>query len=113
MAKVVSSGKAMLGRWAFLIGVVLSVVFGLFTGWSWLPVLLVVLGLIVGFLNIEGREVNQFLMAGTVLVLMGYMGGQTLTNISYLANIFNNLLTLFVPATVVVAVKSVFLLARE
>jgi len=33
MAKV-SSGKAMLGRWAFLIGVVLSVVFGLFTGWS-------------------------------------------------------------------------------
>jgi hypothetical protein len=109
----ISSGKAMLGRWAFLIGVVLSVVFGLFTGWSWLPVLLVVLGLIVGFLNIEGKEVSQFMMAGTVLVLMGYFGGQTLTSISYLASIFNNLLTLFVPATVVVAVKSVFLLARD
>jgi len=74
---------------------------------------LVVLGLVVGFLNIEGREVSQFMMAGTVLVLMGYMGGQTLASISYLASIFNNLLTLFVPATVVVAVKSVFLLARE
>lgn len=112
MAKV-GSGKAMLGRWAFLIGVVLSVLFGIISGWSWLPVLLVVLGLVVGFLNIGDKEVHQFMMAGTVLVLMGYFGGQTLSSVSYLGAIFNNLLTLFVPATVVVAVKSVFALARD
>lgn len=109
----VGSGKAVVGRWAFLIGVVLSVLFGIISGWSWLPVLLVVLGLIVGFLNIGDREINQFLTAGTVLVLMGYFGGQTLSSITYLQAIFNNLLTLFVPATVIVAVKSVFALARE
>jgi hypothetical protein len=109
----IDGGKAVVGRWAFLIGVVLSVLFGIISGWSWLPILLIILGLIVGFLNIRNSEINVFLTAGTVLVLMGYFGGQTLASISYLQAIFNNLLTLFVPATVIVAVKSVFALARE
>jgi len=112
MAKL-DGGKAVVGRWAFLIGVVLSVLFGIISGWSWLPILLIVLGLIVGFLNIRNSETNAFLTAGTVLVLMGYFGGQTLSSIAYLQAIFNNLLTLFVPATVIVAVKSVFALARD
>lgn len=113
MAKNEGSMKAMLGRWAFLIGVVLAVVFGLFAAGSWLPWLLVVLGLIVGLVNISDKEVGAFLTAGTVLVLMGYFGGQTLSNVSYLSAMFNNLLTLFVPATIVVAVKSVLALARD
>ena len=111
MAK--SNGKAMLGRWAFLIGVVLAVIFGFFTAGTWLAWVLVVLGLVVGLINISDKEVSAFLTAGTVLVLMGYFGGQTLSSVMYLSSIFTNILTLFVPATIVVAVKSVLALARD
>ena len=52
-------------------------------------------------------------MAGTVLALMGYLGGQNLSSVMYLSTIFNNLLALFVPATIVVALKSVFALAKD
>jgi hypothetical protein len=111
--KKTGSSAATLGRWSFLIGVVLSVLFGLFSAGSWLSWLLVVLGLVIGLLNIDEKEVGAFLTAGTVLVLMGYLGGQTLESVAYLSTILNNLLTLFVPATIVVAVKSVMALAKD
>ena len=111
MAK--GDGKAMLGRWAFLIGVVLAVIFGFFSAGTWLSWVLVVLGLVVGLVNIGDKEVGAFLTAGTVMVLMGYFGGQTLSSVLYLSSIFTNILTLFVPATIVVAVKSVLGLARD
>ena len=111
MAK--GEAKAMLGRWAFLIGVVLAVIFGFITAGTWLSWTLVVIGLIVGLVNINDKEVGAFLTAGTVMVLMGYFGGQTLSSVVYLSSIFNNILTLFVPATIVVAVKSVLSLARN
>ncbi|MBS3154741.1 hypothetical protein J4424_05540 [Candidatus Woesearchaeota archaeon] len=111
MAK--GEAKAMLGRWAFLIGVVLAVIFGFISAGTWLSWLLVVIGLVVGLVNISDKEVGAFLTAGTVMVLMGYFGGQTLSSVVYLSTIFNNILTLFVPATIVVAVKSVLSLARN
>lgn len=113
MAKKKSSGKGTLGRWSFLIGVLLALVFGFMQAYTWVAWLLVVLGLIIGLLNIDEREVGAFLMAGTVLALMGFLGGQSLSSIAYLGSIFNNLLALFVPATIVVALKSVFALARD
>lgn len=107
--------KAMLGRWAFLVGLILAVGLGIFAAYagSWLAWTLVVLGLVVGFVNISDKEIGHFLTAGTVMVLMGYFGGQTLSTVPYLSSIFNNILTLFVPATIVVAVKSVLALARD
>lgn len=106
-------GAGALGRWAFLLGVVLAVVFGFFSAGAWLIWLLVVLGLVIGLLNIEKAEVSAFLTAGTILALMGFLGGQALGSIIYLGAIFSNLLTLFVPATIVVALKSVFGLASS
>ncbi len=105
----------MIGRWSFLIGLVLAVGLGIFAAYagSWLAWVLVVLGLIVGFVNISDKEVGAFLTAGTIMVLMGYFGGQTLSSVLYLSSIFNNILTLFVPATIVVAVKSVLALAKN
>tara|TARA_Y100000310_G_scaffold320216_1_gene376413 strand:- start:663 stop:1007 length:345 start_codon:yes stop_codon:yes gene_type:complete len=114
MAKKKSGGAvAMLGRWAFLIGVLLALLFGFVAAQSWTAWLLVLLGLVIGLLNIEAKEVNAFLMAGTVLALMGYLGGQSLGSVAYLGTIFNNLLLLFVPATIIVALKSVFALAKN
>ncbi len=102
-----------IGSWAFLIGVILAVIFGFLGTQTWLPWLLVIIGLIVGLLNISGKEVNAFLMAGTILVIVSSLGGGTLSSMQFLGAILNNMLTIFVPATILVALKSVFSLARS
>jgi hypothetical protein len=106
----------LIGAWAFLIGVVLAVILGLLgknvvTGiWA---IILVVLGIIVGLLNIGSTETKEFLLAGTALVVVGALGGQTLMGVDYLGSVLQALVILFVPATIVVALKSVFAIAKK
>ena len=108
-----------MGAWAFLIGVILAVIFAFVTvAGVWLTWLLVLVGIIVGLLNIADVEVQPFLLAGVVLVIVSSFGGGVFTglaigNIPFFTNTLNNLLVLFVPATIIVALKSVFSLARR
>ena len=112
MAK--SKGSSTIGSWAFLIGVILAVILGALgvVEVTWTAVL-VVLGLIVGILNITDEEVRPFLTAGTVLVLVSFLGRDVLGSVALLGNILNAVMALFVPATVIVALKSVFSLAKK
>ncbi|MBX4212177.1 hypothetical protein KW787_01830 [Candidatus Pacearchaeota archaeon] len=102
------------GGWAFLIGVVLAVILGFMGSLNspW-PAILVIIGLIVGFFNVANDEVSAFLMSGTVLIIASALGGQTLSNISYAGDILSALLLIFVPATILVAIKHVFTIARN
>ena len=102
-----------LGAWAFLVGIILAVVFAFVTYGTWLPWTLVVIGLVVGLLNITETEVSPFLMAGTILVIVAAFGADVMGTIMYLQNILNNIMMLFVPATIIVALKSVFTMARN
>jgi hypothetical protein len=120
---VSSSGLAskehLLGSWSFLVGIVLAILLGLgFTGPYRATMLWVVflLGIIVGLLNITHDEVSAFLTSGTVLVLVSFLGVQVgifdgVTPI--ISNVLKGILTLFVPATIIVALKGVFVLARK
>lgn len=112
MAK--SKQKSLIGGWASLVGVVLAIVLGLFGTLSPAMVyVLVVIGLIVGFLNIAEEETSPFLLAGTVLIIASSLGSDILGVISELGAVLNALLAIFVPATVVVAIRHVFRLARH
>lgn len=104
----------LIGGWAFLIGVILAVIFG-FMGPVTGNVLatLVIIGLIVGLLNIADQEATPFLMSGLVLIVASSLGGDVLSGAMYVADILNALLAIFVPATVVVAVRNVLSLARN
>src|SRR3989344_3542253 len=107
-------GMDVLGRWAFLVGVILAVILGALgsvTG-TWAMVL-VVIGIVVGLLNIGDREVMPFLMSGAVLIIASALGGNLLGNLTYVGSVLDALLAIFVPATVIVAVKNVFSLARN
>jgi len=112
-------GKSnLLGAWAFLIGVILAVIFAFFSYPTWVNWIMVVIGLLIGILNIKDTETNTFLMAGVVLVIVSYFGGSVFANIrigdiAFLANFLGNMLVLFVPATIVVALKSVFTMAHD
>lgn len=103
----------LIGSWAFLIGVILAVIFGMFELNIVVMSILVVLGLIIGLLNIADKEAQPFLLAGAVLVIVAALGGSVLNIIPVVGKILNALLALFVPATIIVALKSVFALSRK
>lgn len=107
-------GSRGLGGWAFLIGVILAVVLG-FLGlldatWTWI---LVVIGLIVGFLNVAEDETQHFLMSGAVLIIASAFGGDAINAVPLLSNVLQALLLIFVPAVVIVAIKHTFSMARH
>jgi hypothetical protein len=106
--------RSFIGSWAFLIGVILAIVLGAFSAvGEFVTVLLVVLGLVIGFLNITEKETTPFLTAGAVLVIVSALGAEVLGTIGVLNRILVALLTLFVPATIIVALRSVFKLAKH
>jgi hypothetical protein len=119
-----------IGAWAFLIAVVLAVVIGIFTSLipmpelkaysSFIYLILVILGIVVGAsINTSGRDSQTFLITGAIIVIVSKFGMESV--ISSLigigagdigSSIFASLLALFVPATIIVAIKTVFRMAR-
>ncbi len=123
MAKRMSGGRGMLGSWSFLVGLLLAVLLGVgLTGpyagqMTWAVFLL---GVVIGLLNVTSSESSAFLTSGTVLVLVSYLGASVLGNaagsgfgVDLLVSVLNSVLVLFVPATIVVAVRAVFGLAKN
>jgi hypothetical protein len=110
MAKKKKKGRV--GSWAFLLGVILAILFAFVSSLAYLWIL-VVLGIVIGLLNITSNETSKFLLAGTVLVVVGYFGGSSLAYVNFLPEVFKNLVTLFATSTIVVALKSVFDLAGK
>lgn len=103
-----------LGGWAFLIGVVLAIVFGaLGSVTGSIITILVILGIVVGLINITEKEVSPFLMAGAVLVIVAALGKDVLSEVTIVGNILYAIIALFVPATIVVALKSVLGMAKR
>lgn len=124
-AREVGKHKGRIGSWAFLIGVIIAVIVGLLSGVigegmiSLLVVVLVIIGIVVGLLNVNDEETTPFLMSGAVLVIVGSLGGNAMAVLSnsvltaWVPNILSSLLMIFVPATIIVAVKNVWGLAHD
>ena len=126
---MIKSQENSIGAWAFLMGVILAVAIGLSTTLLPIPALvtysaqiyaiLVILGLIVGFMNIAGKDSQTFLWAGAILVVVSRFGMESVTGSligigigDAVASTFAALLALFVPATIIVALKTVFSIAK-
>ncbi len=103
----------LLGSWAFLVGVVLALIFAFVTMSDGIALTLFILGILIGLLNITSKQVQPFLLAAVALVIVSSLGQGALVRIDWVLNMLNNMLLLFVPATVVVALKSVFGLAKN
>jgi hypothetical protein len=103
-----------IGYWAFIIGVVITVITGLLGSLSsrWM-VILVLIGLVIGFLNVTGTESSSFLMASVSLVIVSAFGKNVLSAVPMLGNVLDAIMVLVVPATVIVALKSVHGLAKN
>jgi len=109
--------KKGLGEWAFVLGVLLAVVAGLMS--SLLPagivgLALVVLGLIVGLLNIDKKETVNFLVAAIALMLTVLAQVENLPLVGqYLDSILGNIVMFVAPAVLVVALKTIFSMGKD
>src|SRR3989339_1841931 len=121
---MVRSKENLWGAYAFLIGVVLAVMLGLFnksleSAGGLFYSALVLIGLVVGIMNTSDKNSQVFLLATLSIVLVGALGVDALkyipTNnyvVASLRNVLGSLSLLFIPSTIVVALKTVFSMAK-
>jgi len=127
---VLKSKENEFGAWSFLIGVILAVLIGVVTVLIPIPALtnfsaeiygiLVILGIIIGFWNVPtGKDSQTFLVSGAILVIVSKFGMESVTGSligigigDVVSSVFGALLVLFVPATIIVALKTVFSIAK-
>lgn len=110
----------LIGSWAFLVGVLLAVVAGIFSGLDIydlttppMTMTLLVIGLIVGLLNVKGEESMPFIFSGLTLIIASVFGSGITSAVPVVSSTLASLLVIFVPATIVVAIKNVFVLAKS
>ena len=114
-----------IGKYSFIAGVVIAVLLGLAipalsSAKDWLFTIMVLLGLVVGFLNISGKETKDFLLVTVALVIVAYIAGAQVNSWAsevqvigkYLSGIFGNIVAFVVPASVVVALRETWELAK-
>ncbi len=111
-----------IGYYSFVVGAIIALLLGLAlpqldVAKPWLMSLLVILGLIVGFLNITGKETKDYLLIGLVLVLIAEFGGGALGDVqwlgTFLQGIFDSLMAFIVPALTIVALKAIYGLSKS
>ncbi len=127
----ITSKENSAGAWAFLIGVILAIIIGISaSSFFSLPMItqyspqiyaiLVILGIFVGFsINVTSKDSQTFLLTGAILVIVSKFGMESVTGSligigigDTVASTFAALLSLFVPATIIVALKTVFSMAK-
>ena len=119
------SMTGMLGMLAFLAGMIICFVGGWVRDSAGLALVLVIMGIIVGLLNITSKEVLPFLVAAIALVVVGVgasgengpfdalKDAESLSGFARVLNSIVGYLAIFmIPAAVINSVRAVWALAR-
>ena len=107
MAKATMMQKV--GSWSFIIGFVVAVVLGA-VGYT-AQGLLLVLGTIVGLLNISDREIVPFLVACIALIITGSVAN--IIPFASVSRVLANVVVFVVPAALIAALKAIIALASS
>ncbi len=106
------------GHYSFVGGLLICVIAGLLQAQNiFFSLGILVLGIVVGFLNITAKEVTPFLVATVALILAGSADFQMLNIIfnplgTVMTSIFAFIKLFVAPAILVVSLKSIIKLAR-
>jgi hypothetical protein len=121
MAKGKTNVASMIGFWAFIIGLVIALAVGIMaalgTAGAIMPatiIVLIILGLLIGFLNITAKEILLFLVATIALIVVGSVFAP-LTTFSVgkiLDAILALIATLMAPAAIVAAIKALWAVGK-
>jgi len=104
-----------IGFWAFIIGFILAILAGIF--WpanQTIVVVLVILGIIIGLLNVTAKEFMLFLLATIALVVVGnaFAPLTALRVGEVLGNVLSHIAVLVAPAAVIAAVKALWAVGK-
>ena len=110
-----------LGSNAFLVGFVIAILAGIAQGAGMLTadliglvgLVLVILGIVVGVLNIEPKEAVSFLLASVALILTRNAGFNLLPFGNFLQAIVDNVAVFVAPAALIVAIMAIHALAKD
>lgn len=112
-------GKTPWDKWSFNLAWILAILlalggaFGLaFTSYAWWSLIMVILGLVVGFMH-DTRDITALVLlavavaifTGSSLALIPYLG-------SFVANAISQFITFLTPAALVVALRKVYQILR-
>jgi hypothetical protein len=107
------------GHYAFIAGIIVAAIVALIPQLRGNPATwtLVILGVVVGFINIRAAEVTEFLVAALVLLVSFGMTALTLSALpvvgTYLGVVWGNVIVFIAPAAIIVAIKAIYVLAEE
>lgn len=121
-----------IAKWAFTIFVILAIIMGLVVGYmnfantagtddtrAYVMLILLILGIIVGLISITAKEVTPFLIASIALIVAASANVWfPLFKIHELlydwaTEILNFIVAFAAPAAVIIAIREVFMMARE
>jgi len=117
MAKGKTNVASMIGFWAFIIGLVIALAVGIMaalgTAEAIMPatiIVLIILGLLIGFLNITAKEILLFLVATIALIVVGgvFAPLSTFSIGKILDAVLALIATLMAPAAIVAAIKALW-----
>lgn len=110
-----SADLVRIGHYSFIAGIIIAVIVGLIPQFRgdiaiWI---MVVLGIIVGLLNISAKEINSFLIAAVALIIASSASALSLAVIWVgLTSILGNIIIFIAPAAIIVSIKAVVKLAE-
>ena len=105
----------LIGFWSFIIGLVIAVVAGIIAPANNVAiVILIILGIIIGFLNITAKEIPTLLMATIALIVVGNVFAplNMLGIGKILGNILTYVATLVAPAAIIAAIKALWAVGK-
>lgn len=109
-----------IGGISFVVGLVLAAIVAVFASSSppvWAIGLLAVLGLIVGLLNVQDKEVVQFLVASIAFLVSFSALSATIQQLAFgweaIASFFSLMIVFVAPAAGIVAILTLFRMAKD
>ena len=105
--------REMVGKWAFIIGLVVAVLAGILFQPGWAIWVLAILGVIVGLLNVTAEETRGFLLASIALTLSATALNTLPVVGTALSYVLPFVVAFVAGATIVVALNELFQAARS
>lgn len=133
----IQARENLVSAWAFLIGIILALGVGVLSFGTLNPFIfgvILILGLIMGFfITTSDRDAYSFLLASMAIVIVSFAGISSIQHLitfsglsglsdveiigievgAYVSATLGALLMLLIPATIIVAVKSLFSIAKK
>lgn len=115
MAKKQLLPWGMIGAWSFYVGILVAILVGIFSATvipgSTATIVLLILGLIVGLLNVNDKEIMPFLVACIALMLAGTIS--TVVPFEWITRILANIVVFILPAAIIASLKAIYVIAKN